>query len=187
MYVLGHDGGLKIKDDVLQSERILLQRQALYDTVHQSLPYVLLQAAELTDTKVNFRLSPFHSAVPSPSIRRSTPTSTTSSAALSRRFPPTSRLPSVPPARRSTRRSRPFRPSRPLPHRRASTTSFARRPPRSSRMPPRRRTRRCSTCTSRTSPSSRPFRSARAPSAFPPPRRTSWPCSSRSSPSSTRA
>ncbi|GAA5999548.1 uncharacterized protein JCM10292_004219 [Rhodotorula paludigena] len=53
MYVLGHDGGLKTKDNVLQSERILLQRQALYDTVHQSLPYVLLQAAELTDTKIN--------------------------------------------------------------------------------------------------------------------------------------
>lgn len=52
MYVLGHDGGLQTHEGELQAERILIQRQALYDTVHQSLPYVLLQAAELTDTKV---------------------------------------------------------------------------------------------------------------------------------------
>lgn len=52
MYVLGHDGGIKTKEGELEAERILLQRQNLYDTVHQSLPYVLLQAAELTDTKV---------------------------------------------------------------------------------------------------------------------------------------
>ncbi|KAJ8293829.1 putative helicase [Rhodotorula toruloides] len=53
MYVLGYDGGLQTKENELQAERILLQRQNLYDTVHQSLPYVLLQAAELTDTKIN--------------------------------------------------------------------------------------------------------------------------------------
>ncbi|TNY21481.1 DEAD/DEAH box helicase [Rhodotorula diobovata] len=53
MYVLGHDGGLQTHEGELQAERILIQRQALYDTVHQSLPYVLLQAAELTDTKIN--------------------------------------------------------------------------------------------------------------------------------------
>lgn len=56
MYVLGHDGGIKTKEGELEAERILLQRQNLYDTVHQSLPYVLLQAAELTDTKVCFQL-----------------------------------------------------------------------------------------------------------------------------------
>lgn len=56
MYVLGHDGGIKTKEGELEAERILLQRHNLYDTVHQSLPYVLLQAAELTDTKV--RLCP---------------------------------------------------------------------------------------------------------------------------------
>ncbi|BGP17637.1 hypothetical protein JCM10213_001289 [Rhodosporidiobolus nylandii] len=53
MYVLGYDGGLQSKPDELEAERILIQRQNLYDTVHQSLPYVLLQAAEFTDTKIN--------------------------------------------------------------------------------------------------------------------------------------
>ncbi|GAA5881820.1 hypothetical protein JCM3774_001290, partial [Rhodotorula dairenensis] len=53
MYVLGHDGGIKLKEGELEAERILLQRHNLYETVHQSLPYVLLQAAELTDTKIN--------------------------------------------------------------------------------------------------------------------------------------
>lgn len=53
MYVLGHDGGIKTNSGELEAERILLQRENLYNTVHQSLPYVLLQAAELTDTKVS--------------------------------------------------------------------------------------------------------------------------------------
>ncbi|GAA6057212.1 hypothetical protein JCM3770_003263, partial [Rhodotorula araucariae] len=53
MYILGHDGGLETKEGELQAERILIQRHALYETVHRSLPYVLLQAAELTDTKIN--------------------------------------------------------------------------------------------------------------------------------------
>ncbi|GAA5972085.1 hypothetical protein JCM11641_002488 [Rhodosporidiobolus odoratus] len=53
MYVLGYDGGLQTKPEELQAERILIQRQNLYDTVHQSLPFVLLQAAEFTDTKIN--------------------------------------------------------------------------------------------------------------------------------------
>ena len=57
MYVLGHHGGIKTKEGELEAERILLQRQNLYDTVHQSLPYVLLQAAELTDTKVCHQVS----------------------------------------------------------------------------------------------------------------------------------
>ncbi|GAA6015723.1 hypothetical protein JCM10207_008775 [Rhodosporidiobolus poonsookiae] len=52
MYVLGHDGGLQTQANELQAERILIQRKNLYDTVHQSLPFVLLQAAELTDTKI---------------------------------------------------------------------------------------------------------------------------------------
>jgi hypothetical protein len=56
MYALGHDGGLQSGTDELEAARILIQRQNLYDTVHQSLPYVLLQAAEFTDTKV--RLCP---------------------------------------------------------------------------------------------------------------------------------
>jgi len=63
MYVLGHDGGLQTKEGELQAERILIQRQALYDTVHQSLPYVLLQAAELTDTKVRPRRHSVFSSV----------------------------------------------------------------------------------------------------------------------------
>ncbi|GAA5825082.1 hypothetical protein JCM11251_006092 [Rhodosporidiobolus azoricus] len=53
MYALGYDGGLETKTDELEAERILIQRQNLYDSVHQSLPYVLLQAAEFTDTKIN--------------------------------------------------------------------------------------------------------------------------------------
>ncbi|GAA5961336.1 hypothetical protein JCM3765_004378 [Sporobolomyces pararoseus] len=53
MYYLGHDGGLQSKEGELQAERILIQRKHLYDTVHQSLPFVLLQAAEFTDTKIN--------------------------------------------------------------------------------------------------------------------------------------
>ncbi|GAA5927004.1 uncharacterized protein JCM15063_000429 [Sporobolomyces koalae] len=53
MYYLGHDGGLQSTEGELQAERILIQRKHLYDTVHQSLPFVLLQAAEFTDTKIN--------------------------------------------------------------------------------------------------------------------------------------
>ena len=53
MYYLGHDGGLQSNEGELQAERILIQRKHLYDTVHQSLPFVLLQAAEFTDTKIN--------------------------------------------------------------------------------------------------------------------------------------
>ncbi|GAA6028667.1 hypothetical protein JCM8097_007338 [Rhodosporidiobolus ruineniae] len=53
MYVLGYDGGLQTEPESLQAERILIQRENLYKTVHQSLPYVLLQAAEFTDTKIN--------------------------------------------------------------------------------------------------------------------------------------
>ncbi|GAA5895565.1 uncharacterized protein JCM6883_001549 [Sporobolomyces salmoneus] len=53
MYYLGHDGGLRSKEGELEAERILIQRKHLYDTVHQSLPFVLLQAAEFTDTKIN--------------------------------------------------------------------------------------------------------------------------------------
>jgi hypothetical protein len=56
MYALGHDGGLQSGSDELEAARILVQRQNLYDTVHQSLPYVLLQAAEFTDTKVRLCL-----------------------------------------------------------------------------------------------------------------------------------
>ncbi|GAA5898544.1 hypothetical protein JCM6882_007811 [Rhodosporidiobolus microsporus] len=53
MYALGYDGGLETKTGALEAERILIQRQNLYDSVHQALPYVLLQAAEFTDTKIN--------------------------------------------------------------------------------------------------------------------------------------
>ncbi|GAA5967019.1 hypothetical protein JCM21900_002356 [Sporobolomyces salmonicolor] len=53
MYCLGYDGGLQSKEDELEAERILIQRQNLYDLVHRSLPFVLLQAAEFTDTKIN--------------------------------------------------------------------------------------------------------------------------------------
>ena len=54
MFMLTHDGGLPTNSgDSLQTERILVQRIGIFDTMVQAIAIVLLQTADFKDGKVS--------------------------------------------------------------------------------------------------------------------------------------